>query len=375
MPSPSLAPPHRTDGAPRDRRRHWRGLQVVEGFHLKFVVTTCAYIALLLFVACAIVLAVPMIALLRSGEQAGPEIADRFLLLHAWVWPCLIVTLALVAVIVVFMTHRVAGPLVRFRRVFAQVRAGRLPAQVRLRRGDFLWQEAEDLEAMLAGLRGFHDELRARVEALQATARAVDAEARQSAPSLQAPAAELARDIDTLAALAGRFAAEPPEGPAVLQEVPRDPRPDRRAADGFTLVEVMLVCLLIGVLAALAIPNYREALEAARVTRAIADIRTVDREISVFCLREGRIPVSLNEIGRHTLRDPWDRTYFYLPIPPGKNPKGARKDRNLHPLNSDFDLYSAGKDGKSQGPITAKASQDDVIRANDGGYVGLASKY
>ena len=52
-----------------------------------------------------------------------------------------------------------------------------------------------------------------------------------------------------------------------------------------------------------------------------------------------------------------------------------RKDHNLHPLNSEFDLYSFGKDGQSQSPLTAKASRDDVIWARDGGFVGLAEDY
>ena len=56
---------------------------------------------------------------------------------------------------------------------------------------------------------------------------------------------------------------------------------------------------------------------------------------------------------------------------PGK----VRKDHALHPLNSTYDLYSKGKDGASQAPLTAQASRDDVIRANDGSFFGLASTY
>ena len=53
----------------------------------------------------------------------------------------------------------------------------------------------------------------------------------------------------------------------------------------------------------------------------------------------------------------------------------ARKDHFLVPLNSDYDLYSKGPDGKSSPPLTAEASRDDIIRANDGAYFGLASDY
>jgi general secretion pathway protein G len=45
------------------------------------------------------------------------------------------------------------------------------------------------------------------------------------------------------------------------------------------------------------------------------------------------------------------------------------------PINSDYDLYSVGKDGVSSGPLTAGPSRDDVIRANDGGFFGLARDY
>jgi general secretion pathway protein G len=61
--------------------------------------------------------------------------------------------------------------------------------------------------------------------------------------------------------------------------------------------------------------------------------------------------------------------------PPCGGIGGARKDRFLVPINSDFDLYSMGKDGQSAGPLTAQKSHDDVIRANDGGFYGLASNF
>jgi len=45
------------------------------------------------------------------------------------------------------------------------------------------------------------------------------------------------------------------------------------------------------------------------------------------------------------------------------------------PINSDFDLWSMGPDGKSVPPLTAKASRDDIVRANDGTFYGWASDY
>ncbi len=45
------------------------------------------------------------------------------------------------------------------------------------------------------------------------------------------------------------------------------------------------------------------------------------------------------------------------------------------PINSRYDLYSVGADGQSTPPLTAKTSRDDIIYANDGGYIGRASGY
>ena len=79
-------------------------------------------------------------------------------------------------------------------------------------------------------------------------------------------------------------------------------------------------------------------------------------------------------MGEDNRLDPWKRPYEYWPITGDKNQK-VRKDRNLHPLNTDFDLCSRGRDGNTNLALTAQASHDDIIRANDGKFVGLASKY
>jgi general secretion pathway protein G len=143
---------------------------------------------------------------------------------------------------------------------------------------------------------------------------------------------------------------------------------------GWTLVELMIVLAIIATLAAIALPLYVNVQERARVARATADIRILDSEIGVFQAAKGRLPTSLAEIGRDTLKDPWGNPYEYLEFAAG--PLGlVRKDLSLVPLNSTYDLYSKGKDGQSQPALTASVSRDDIIRANDGGYIGPASGY
>jgi general secretion pathway protein G len=250
--------------------------------------------------------------------------------------------------------------------------------------------------------------------------------------------------------------------------------PARPCDEGFSLLEILLVFALLTVLAALAAPTYIGALDAARVGRAISDIRAMDRDIQVYDLLRGCIPSSLAAIDRPGFMDPWGRPYVYAPLgrvpgggqqsaltpdwerwPVGTSGQGggngngngngsgggngndtgggsgnangngggngngnagdgngnaggngngsdggnagdngngaatqctacqggcvtpgqARKDRALVPINTRFDLYSLGKDGRSAAPLTAADSQDDIVRANDGAFIGLARDY
>ena len=65
--------------------------------------------------------------------------------------------------------------------------------------------------------------------------------------------------------------------------------------------------------------------------------------------------------------------YVYLRIEGAGNGNGnVRKDKNLNPINSDFDLYSTGLDGETVSPLTAKKSHDDVVRAGNGSFFGVA---
>ena len=90
-----------------------------------------------------------------------------------------------------------------------------------------------------------------------------------------------------------------------------------------------------------------------------------------------RVVMSLQPGNLGDLRDPWGNPYQYLNFDadiPGINGR-IRKDHNLHPINSDFDLYSKGPDGDSRAPLTARASRDDIIFARDGSFIGPAETF
>lgn len=153
-----------------------------------------------------------------------------------------------------------------------------------------------------------------------------------------------------------------------------------RPPPGFTLIELLLVTAIIGTLAALALPRLSELVERAKVAKAIGDIEALQVELTTFEADGDSLPSSLAAIGRANYLDPWDQPYQYFKFPPHKGkgggpPAGARKDRFLVPINSTYDLYSIGRDGNTSAPLTAKASKDDIIRANDGGFIGVAARF
>lgn len=145
---------------------------------------------------------------------------------------------------------------------------------------------------------------------------------------------------------------------------------------GFTLAELLLAVAVVGVLAAIAFPSYSKYVERMKITTAINEIVDIGVKIERFkTANNGTLPASLAQLQGVPALDPWDNPYQYLSFEGLKGNGKMRKDKNLVPVNTDFDLYSMGKDGRSVGPFTAKQSRDDIVRANDGGFVGLAADY
>lgn len=201
--------------------------------------------------------------------------------------------------------------------------------------------------------------------------------------------------------------------------------------NAFTLVELAIVVAIVGVLAAVGAGRYQVYLERARIARAIVELRGIATRIELAEEESRVLPSNLVDVGVTTL-DPWGNPYRYLllqgnlPVgladgspdrpsvaaglpsvqaggPPDASGGGsggagggggggtgggtggggddpstlalARKDRFLVPINSDFDLYSMGPDGRTKATLSAPVSRDDVIRAEDGAYYGLAEKF
>ena len=136
----------------------------------------------------------------------------------------------------------------------------------------------------------------------------------------------------------------------------------KNARGGFTLIEVLLVVVIIGLLAAIVAPRLVGRSQEARITAAQADLSVIAGALTQFELDNGYFPTTdegllalIEEptgreltkwrryLDRNTLPvDPWGNEYVYL-CP------GSMEDES-------FDLYSTGPDGKDGG-------DDDVHRA------------
>jgi len=148
-------------------------------------------------------------------------------------------------------------------------------------------------------------------------------------------------------------------------------RPQR----GLTVVELMVALCMAAALIGIAWPAYQNYRERVRIDQAKRDISAMSAIIANFYQDARAYPDSLAAAGLGGMRDPWGNPYGYLNLGANRGAGQARKDHSLVPINTDFDLYSMGPDGLTAPPLTAKHSRDDIVRANNGAFIGVASDY
>jgi general secretion pathway protein G len=149
------------------------------------------------------------------------------------------------------------------------------------------------------------------------------------------------------------------------------------AVAGFTLVEILAIVAILAMLARIGVIAYQKYKNTARNHAAMDDLRIFESEIITYKVENGSFPDALSQIPSGNKPDPWGHPYQYLNIADGAaNWQGkCRRDRSLNPLNTDFDLYSMGADGQTQKQLTAGVSLDDIVRANNGTFLGLAADF
>ncbi len=138
-------------------------------------------------------------------------------------------------------------------------------------------------------------------------------------------------------------------------------------------MDLLIVIAILGILAGIAIPAYRGYVEKAKVVTAIAEIRDINTAIESDRAEEDELPADLSDVGYQNLLDPWGNAYQYYNIE-ANGQGGAKKDPPDY-INTDYDLYSKGKDGETKKNIKNPKSRDDIIRGDNGNFIGPVTKY
>ena len=154
---------------------------------------------------------------------------------------------------------------------------------------------------------------------------------------------------------------------------------------GFTLVELAVIVAIVGILAALGIQGYLEYMEKTRATIALFDINSISKTLQAATLdnpdelpADQAVFTAFCATSGLPINDPWKNPYRYyrtygLTRQEINKDATARKKGPFRPLNYDYDLYSMGPDGESKPALSAKVSRDDIMRADEGAFIGKAS--
>ena len=157
---------------------------------------------------------------------------------------------------------------------------------------------------------------------------------------------------------------------------------------GVTFTELLIAMVIAAILATIAAPMFggvspncdnpearQGPMMRAKIAQVTGDIGAIHMALGRFELSHDRYPDSLADVGHGDMRDPWGNPYQYLIVFGRKDVGPVRKDHNLKPVNSAYDIYSMGPDGRTASPFTSTPGKDDIVMANDGDYFGLACQY
>jgi len=153
----------------------WRRRQYIVDSRLQLGLIGSFFLllAIFLFVLTLTIFGPPIRQLLAGAESSGELVksSQQLLALDARYWPAIALALVLVTIMAVKVTHRLAGPLYRFKAIFHELGREQVPPAFKLREGDYLMREAELLNAALSRLRSREaamQELRVELKELEA---------------------------------------------------------------------------------------------------------------------------------------------------------------------------------------------------------------
>lgn len=123
---------------------------------------------------------------------------------------------------------------------------------------------------------------------------------------------------------------------------------------GFTLIEIMVVVVILGILAALVVPQVMNRPDQAKVTVAKGDIKAISAALDMYKLDNYSYPSTqqgldalVEKPGGNPQPKNWNRDGYLKRVP--KDPWGNEYQYLSPGTHGQFDLYSYGADGKQGG--------------------------
>ncbi len=151
--------------------------------------------------------------------------------------------------------------------------------------------------------------------------------------------------------------------------------PSNRHSNGFTLIELLVVIAIIGIVAAIAVPSYQDFVRKGKEADAMGMVRSMEGDVEAFFAKHNYFP-EYDELYTSKPLDPWGKPMVYLPLDGyPAHLTFARVDQSMTPLNSDYDIYSLGEDEVTNKVVTSENAADDLLRANNGSFVGRGKEY
>ncbi len=144
----------------------------------------------------------------------------------------------------------------------------------------------------------------------------------------------------------------------------------RRKEEGFTLIELLIVVAIIGIIAAIAIPNLLNAIDRSRQKRTMADMRSIGTAVESYSVDNNQYPDegdtgSLTEVNGNL--DQWLEPIYIKKCP---DQDGWSHDLMYGSDGSDYTIRSYGKDGAETTATGGKTTDfDDDIIFIDGAFV------
>lgn len=123
---------------------------------------------------------------------------------------------------------------------------------------------------------------------------------------------------------------------------------------GFTLIEMLIVIIIIGLLASLVGPKLFTKVDKARIKTAKAQIELLSAAIDTYRLDMGKFPATLEEL--RSSDDPrWEGLYLPKQIPP--DPWNNPYEYKYPGEHGSYDIISYGADGKPEGT----GNDEDIV--------------